>query len=130
MHYPLLVQTCLVSICRLTWLGPGLHTQLLFIGCQQNFYRLYSYSSSMTAQTVSANFVDPPLLFTRVCCHWRDVAHSMPEIWSRIKVMLPGPLPKPLRKLFSSLLQSWLAWPGNLPLTICIEHPFAVSDLS
>ncbi|KAG1851003.1 hypothetical protein C8R48DRAFT_612999 [Suillus tomentosus] len=55
---------------------------------------IFSYDSKTTA--MSANFGSPSLLFTRVCCHWRDVAHSTPEIWSRIKVMLPGRLIEPL----------------------------------
>lgn len=84
---------------------------------------------SVGTTTMSANFSDPPLLFTRVCCYWRDVAHSTPEIWSCIKVMLPGRLAKPLESFFSSLLQSWLAWSGNLPLTIRIEDASLRSNL-
>ncbi|KAG1726563.1 hypothetical protein EDD22DRAFT_746175, partial [Suillus occidentalis] len=61
-----------------------------------------------------------PLLFTRVFHHWRDVAHSTPEIWSRIKVELPGQLVKPLMPFLPSLLQFWLACSGHLPLTICM----------
>ncbi|KAG1838899.1 hypothetical protein DFJ58DRAFT_813251 [Suillus subalutaceus] len=72
--------------------------------------------------TMSANFASPPLLFTRVCRHWRDVAHSTPGIWSRIKVELPGALVQPLKPFFPSLLQYWLARSGNLPLTIRIEE--------
>lgn len=93
---------------------------LLAVNDEPDCPSIFSYDSKTTA--MSANFGSPPLLFTRVCRHWRDVAHSTPEIWSRIKVILPGRLVKPLTPFFPSLLQVWLAQSGNLPLTICIYY--------
>ncbi|KAG2109020.1 uncharacterized protein F5147DRAFT_576219, partial [Suillus discolor] len=91
---------------------------LLAVNDEPDCPSIFSYDSKTIA--MSANFASPPLLFTRVCRHWRDVAYSTPEIWSRIKVVLPGILLKPLTLFFPSLLQFWLAQSGNLPLTICI----------
>ncbi|KAG2159471.1 uncharacterized protein EDB93DRAFT_1115890 [Suillus bovinus] len=83
---------------------------------------------SYEATTISANFASPPLLFTRVCHHWRDVARSTPEIWSRIEVKLPPVSVKPLTPFFTSLLQFWLAQSDNLPLTIHMASNYSSWD--
>jgi hypothetical protein len=60
-----------------------------------------------------------------MCCIWRVIAHSTPEIWSRIQVTFPG-RDKPLKPLLPSLLQAWLARSGSRPLTlrvVCEWHP-------
>jgi hypothetical protein len=75
---------------------------------------------------VSANFSAPPLLFTRVCCLWRVVAHSTTGLWSRIQVMLPGGI-KPLNPFLPSLLRFWLSRSRDQPLTLRIDsRPFVV----
>ncbi|KAG0695390.1 hypothetical protein DFH29DRAFT_955366 [Suillus ampliporus] len=83
------------------------------------------FSSRKT--TMSANFYSPPLLFTRVCRHWRVVAHSTTDIWSRIKVKLPGWIIKSKSSL-PSLLHFWLALSGNRPLSLRIEDPRPVPN--
>jgi hypothetical protein len=70
---------------------------------------------------VSGNFASPPLVFTRVCRLWRDVAHSTTGLWSRIQVTLPSG-DEPLKPFLSSLLQSWLARSGSQPLTLRIDR--------
>lgn len=69
--------------------------------------------------TISVNFTTPPLVFTRVCCLWRVIAHSTPGVWSRIQVVFPGRA-GPLKPFFPSLLQAWLARSGTQPLTLRI----------
>jgi hypothetical protein len=49
--------------------------------------RIFSLS---TYHTISLNVANCPLVFTRVCRLWRVVAHSTPEVWSRIQVAPPG----------------------------------------
>jgi hypothetical protein len=131
MHYHFLIQISLVSICRLNrpWTTNPAIIHWLPVELLQVVFSLvtndgpdYSSIFSFGTTTMSAHFASPPLLFTRVCHHWRDVAHSMPEIWSRIKVELPGRLVKPLTPFLPSLLQFWLACSGHLPLTIRMEH--------
>ncbi|KAG2138502.1 hypothetical protein DEU56DRAFT_802031, partial [Suillus clintonianus] len=74
------------------------------------------------ATTISANFANPPLVFTRVCCLWRAIALSTTRLWSRIHVMLPG-LRHEFRPLLPHLLQCWLACSGCQPLTLRICKP-------
>ncbi|KAG1888178.1 hypothetical protein F4604DRAFT_1715899 [Suillus subluteus] len=69
--------------------------------------------------SISLNVANPPLVFTRVCRFWRTIAHSTPEVWSRILVTLPGKT-KPWKPFLPYFLQCWLARSGRLPLTICI----------
>lgn len=57
---------------------------------------------------ISADVASPPLLLTRVCRLWRDIAHSTTAIWSRIHVALPSRI-QPLKPFLPSLLEVWLA---------------------
>lgn len=77
--------------------------------------------SSNSANMISADFNAPPLLFTRVCCLWRTIAHSTTGLWPRIQVDLPRGY-KPLKPFLPSLLRLWLIRSGNQPLTLHIEY--------
>ncbi|KAG2749013.1 hypothetical protein P692DRAFT_201854593 [Suillus brevipes Sb2] len=68
---------------------------------------------------IAVDVTSPPLLLTRVCRLWRDVAHSSTSMWSRIHVALPGRI-KPLQSFLPSLLEGWLARSGHRPLTLSI----------
>ncbi|KAG1794558.1 uncharacterized protein HD556DRAFT_1236524, partial [Suillus plorans] len=68
---------------------------------------------------ISGNFSSPPLVFTRVCRHWRIIAQSTPGLWSRIQVMLSGG-DESLQPFLPCLLQYWLACSGGQPLTLRI----------
>ncbi|KAG2155345.1 uncharacterized protein EDB93DRAFT_1130265 [Suillus bovinus] len=68
---------------------------------------------------ISADFASPPLLLTRVCHLWRDIAHSTTAIWSRIHVALPGRI-KALNPFLPSLLEIWLARSGRRPLSLSV----------
>ncbi|KAG1796360.1 uncharacterized protein HD556DRAFT_295800 [Suillus plorans] len=68
---------------------------------------------------ISADVASPPLLLTRVCRLWRDIAHSTTAIWSRIHVALPGRI-QPLKPFLPSLLEVWLARSGCRPLSLSI----------
>ncbi|OAX32562.1 hypothetical protein K503DRAFT_776543 [Rhizopogon vinicolor AM-OR11-026] len=89
---------------------------------------MYSCSALTTSQTsiflcgeksISANFANPPLLFTQVCHLWRFIAHSTPGIWSSIQVAFPG-CAEPLKPFLPSLLHFWLTCSGSQPLTLRI----------
>ncbi|OAX35401.1 hypothetical protein K503DRAFT_371109 [Rhizopogon vinicolor AM-OR11-026] len=80
----------------------------------------FEYTASPREYVIYANFVAPPLLFTRVCRLWRAVACSTTELWSHVQVILPGGI-KPLGQFLPSVLQFWLARSGNQPLTLCID---------
>ncbi|KAG2124019.1 hypothetical protein DEU56DRAFT_828571 [Suillus clintonianus] len=83
---------------------------------------IYPSIFSFGNMTISANFAEPPLVFTRVCRLWRVVALSTAGVWSRIQVALPGGVEK-LQQFLSSLLRFWLARSGSLPLTLRIVPP-------
>jgi hypothetical protein len=88
---------------------------LLIVSEMPNCPTIFTFGDT----SISANFSSPPLLFTHVCRHWRLVAHSTAEIWSRVEVVIPRAL-TPLKPFLPRLLQFWLACSGNLQLTIRI----------
>ncbi|OJA07670.1 hypothetical protein AZE42_01850 [Rhizopogon vesiculosus] len=75
---------------------------------------------SLGDTTISANFANPPLVFTHVCRLWLVVAQSTTKVWSRIQVGFTGRA-EPLKPFLTSLLQSWLARSGSCPLTLRID---------
>ncbi|KAG1865292.1 hypothetical protein F4604DRAFT_2026229 [Suillus subluteus] len=71
--------------------------------------------------TISTNVASPPLVLTRVCHHWRNVAHSTAGVWSRIQVVLPGEV-RSFGSFLPHFLQCWLARSVSSPLTLHIVN--------
>ncbi|KAK7049333.1 hypothetical protein VNI00_005934 [Paramarasmius palmivorus] len=68
---------------------------------------------------------EAPLLFTRVCRTWREIAISTPPLWNKIHISLPFPTIPPINEAFRSRIKAreeglklWLSRSGRLPLTI------------
>ena len=74
-----------------------------------------------------------PLSLGAICSYWRDVAWSMPSLWSSLVVRVPNKLDP---HTVTGIAQEWLARSGHLPLSIRIMilstshwHDNAVSAL-
>ncbi|KAG1888179.1 hypothetical protein F4604DRAFT_1715902 [Suillus subluteus] len=83
-------------------------------------YTLISFSRSSSPVKSTPTYIHRlpvELLQTSLLAH--SIAHSTPEVWSRILVTLPGKT-KPWKPFLPYFLQCWLARSGRLPLTICI----------
>ncbi|KIK67566.1 hypothetical protein GYMLUDRAFT_877971 [Collybiopsis luxurians FD-317 M1] len=70
---------------------------------------------------------EPPLLFTRVCRRWRDVALNTPRLWTRIHIFIPQvhTLPRAEQKrIFEMRALGWETWlkrSGALPVSISLH---------
>ena len=68
-----------------------------------------------------------PLLLTRVCSRWRQVALSTTQLWSTIHVVVPEDSPSPSKKFLcaaqrqATAIKTWLSWAGASPLNITFE---------
>ncbi|KAJ6516799.1 hypothetical protein C8R47DRAFT_1268454 [Mycena vitilis] len=58
-----------------------------------------------------------PLLFLNICHAWTDIALSMPELWSAVRIDLPW------TGGFKGWLQLWLKRAGNHPLRVSLQGP-------
>lgn len=56
-----------------------------------------------------------PLLFTRVCKKWRDVAHSTPQLWDTLWVGDVGG---------HRISESWIKRSGNVPLSLGLSFDY------
>ncbi|KAK7043199.1 hypothetical protein VNI00_008553 [Paramarasmius palmivorus] len=74
---------------------------------------------------------EAPLVFTRICRLWREVAISTPTLWNRIYIHLPTPNPdpgQPITEKFLAYLHLWrdgvLVWlrrSGTVPLVVSLR---------
>jgi len=68
-----------------------------------------------------------PLLLTRVCSRWRQVALSTTQLWSTIHAVVPEDSPDRNNSSLSSAqrrataIKTWLSWAGTSPLNITFE---------
>ncbi|KAJ7063860.1 hypothetical protein C8F01DRAFT_1274717, partial [Mycena amicta] len=58
-----------------------------------------------------------PLLLTRVCGLWRDIAHHTPALWSTITLELFSPTPR-----LDPMLAFWLSHGGQHPLDLYFHY--------
>ncbi|KAJ7072888.1 hypothetical protein C8F01DRAFT_264376 [Mycena amicta] len=90
-----------------------------------------------TNSVMSAN--EAPVLLTRVCRSWRDIALATPSLWTRLHIVEPShtsalPFSPTSRAALQAKLQQrtevitmWLTRARQLPLSISLESPFPAS---
>lgn len=64
---------------------------------------------------------DAPLILTRVCREWREVALAMPQLWTNICLLSINPYADRIPLLPPLTLETWLANSQSLPITITID---------
>ena len=64
-----------------------------------------------------------PLLLSAVCTAWRELAWSMPWVWSSVNLMLGASGPTSV-----ALLDEWLSRSRHCPLTIRLKYVFSVAE--
>ena len=62
-----------------------------------------------------------PLSLGAICSFWREIAWSMPSLWSSLVVRVPS---KHDSHIVTGIAREWLARSGQLPLSICILSTF------
>ncbi|KAL0070409.1 hypothetical protein AAF712_002240 [Marasmius tenuissimus] len=95
----------------------------IFLWClpQHTLEHHMSRRSVSGAPVTDTSFDDAPLLMTRVCSSWRQIALSTPRLWSNITytVCRPSAFKHQLQKL-----ETWLSRSGATPLSVVICRSF------
>ncbi|KAJ7607563.1 hypothetical protein FB45DRAFT_947919 [Roridomyces roridus] len=65
---------------------------------------------------------EPPILLTRVCRIWRDIALATPSLWSRIHLEVPATRSGYLDPWWVNLLDTWLTRAQNRPLSVLVSN--------
>jgi hypothetical protein len=60
---------------------------------------------------------EAPLVLTRICRHWRDLAQSTPSIWSALRIVVPSGH-KDHRDFQLKRIERWLGYTKSVPLTL------------
>jgi hypothetical protein len=97
-----------------------------------NIIFLLCHPESSSGRWSQGEFVRPsprtvPLVLTHVCKAWREVAISIPELWSSIDVHLSNKVPRSVALRSVDFVDTWLRRSGNLPLSLSItvnEYPY------
>ena len=95
-------------------LPPELYSEI-FTAC------LPEISWSALGENVTVPYSNMPLLIGMVCSAWRELAWSMPQLWSRISISLDMSSPES-----RDLTQEWITRSGQSPLSIhlvCTLNP-------
>ncbi|KAJ7646527.1 hypothetical protein FB45DRAFT_820989 [Roridomyces roridus] len=69
---------------------------------------------------------EAPLLISRICSAWREIALTTPSLWASIHVPIDFILSHPVERILA--LRHWLQLSGALPISLALTpgtHPFA-----
>jgi len=87
------------------------------------------YQSLPTDRNALLDTKAAPLIFTRICPHWRQVAFANPRLWSTTHIHAlpnsynyfhPDKPPPKQDELRATAALEWLKWSGDLPLQISL----------
>ncbi|KAJ6512974.1 hypothetical protein C8R45DRAFT_961982 [Mycena sanguinolenta] len=71
------------------------------------------------------DFAEAPLLLSRICRHWRNVAYSTPMLWSAIHIPSPDSLDTPSNFLarLEKIVEEWLKRSATCFLSVSLFDP-------
>ncbi|KAJ7639193.1 hypothetical protein FB45DRAFT_1055353 [Roridomyces roridus] len=64
----------------------------------------------------AVNFAEAPLLLSRVCSRWRQIALSTAALWQELDIRLR-------RRQVANIVEAWLARARNYPLSVTFQCP-------
>ncbi|KAJ7167571.1 hypothetical protein C8R46DRAFT_1218508 [Mycena filopes] len=74
-------------------------------------------------RTDVVNPKEAPLLLTHICRGWRQIAISLPPLWTRFEVVHPIELPD-----LSNILKTWFKRSQNSRISVKVHGPFAEDE--
>ncbi|KAJ3511790.1 hypothetical protein NMY22_g15540 [Coprinellus aureogranulatus] len=66
---------------------------------------------------------EAPILLTRVCSAWRNLALDTPHLWDSIHIPIPNGITKPSAQFHVNRAERWLERTKQVPLSISIWSP-------
>lgn len=70
-----------------------------------------------------------PLLLTKICRHWRNVALNTPQLWNSLHIFLPSQLTPSACSQRIAGMKLWLRRSGALPLSLSFHGSILVEGL-
>ncbi|KAG1778953.1 hypothetical protein EV702DRAFT_933268, partial [Suillus placidus] len=104
----------------------NMHEELVSVMCRlptEILCHIFIHCLPHTSYTLP-NSKSPPMLLTRICRHWRDVATDMPSLWCRLSMNINRATGRNWRQAVFCY-DSWLKRTRGRPLSLeimCIKN--------